>query len=78
LFVKKPDGKLRFCTDYRALNALIQKDWYSTPLIKETLNVFSKIKWFIKLNIITVFYKIRIAEGKEWKTVFRTYYDFFE
>ena len=37
IFVKKPGGGLRFCVDYRALNAVTQKDGYPLPLIKETL-----------------------------------------
>src|SRR5271163_2167307 len=78
LFAKKPGGGLRFCVDYRALNALTQKDRYPLPLIKETLNSLSKAKWLTKLDIIAAFYKIRIAEGEEWKTAFRTRYGLFE
>ena len=37
IFVKKPGGGLRFCVDYRALNAVTQKDGYPLLLIKETL-----------------------------------------
>ena len=37
LFVKKQDGSLRFCVDYRRLNALIKKDRYLLPLIDKTL-----------------------------------------
>ena len=41
LFVKKPSGGLRFCVDYRALNAITEKDRYPLPLIKETLRSIS-------------------------------------
>jgi hypothetical protein len=78
LFAKKPGGGLRFCVDYRALNALTQKDRYPIPLIKETLNSLSKARWFTKLDIIAAFHKIRVAEGEEWKTAFRTRYGLFE
>ena len=44
LFAKKPGGGLRFCVDYRALNALTRKDRYPLPLIKETLNSLSEAK----------------------------------
>jgi hypothetical protein len=37
LFVKKVDGSLHFYVDYRKLNAIIKKDHYPIPLIKETL-----------------------------------------
>lgn len=37
LFVRKPGGGLRFCYDYRALNAITKQDRYPLPLIPETL-----------------------------------------
>ena len=42
------------------------------------LSSISKVKWFIKLDIIVAFYKLRIVEGDEWKTAFRTRYGLFE
>ena len=62
LFVKKKGG-LRFCVDYRGLNNIIKKNQYSLSLIKETLSGISKARYFIKLNIMAVFYKIRITKG---------------
>lgn len=55
LFVKKPDGGLRFCVDYRALNNISEKDRYPLPLTKETLNNLSGMKWFSKVDIISAF-----------------------
>jgi transposase InsO family protein len=78
LFAKKPGGGLRLCVDYRALNAITKKDRYPLPLIRETLNNLSKAKWFTKLDVIAAFHKIRIAEGDEWKTAFRTRFGLFE
>jgi hypothetical protein len=70
LFAKKLGGGLRLCIDYRALNAITRKDRYPLLLIRETLNNLSKAKWFTKLDVIAAFYKIRVAEGDEWKTAF--------
>ena len=78
LFAKKPGGGLRFCVDYRALNAITRKDRYPLPLIRETLRSISRAKWLTKLDITAAFHKIRIAEGDEWKTAFRTRYGLFE
>ena len=78
LFAKKPGGGLRFCVDYRALNRITKKDRYPLPLIRETLNNISQAKWFTKLDIIAAFHKIRIAQGDEWKTAFRTRYGLYE
>ena len=55
LFVKKPNGGLRLCVDYRALNALTTKNQYPLPLIRETLNQLAKAKCFTKLNVIAAF-----------------------
>jgi hypothetical protein len=44
LLVKKPGGGLRFCCDYRALNAITKKDRYPLPLINETLERIGKAR----------------------------------
>ncbi|KAI0991225.1 hypothetical protein K3495_g16962, partial [Podosphaera aphanis] len=78
LFVKKPGGGLRFCVDYRALNAVTVKDRYPLPLIKETLRQVAKATWVSKVDVRAAFHKLRIREGDESKTVFRTRYGSFE
>ena len=78
LFVKKPGGGLRFCCDYRALNKITRKDRYPLPLIHETLNQISKAKWFTKLDVVSAFHRIRIKEGDEWLTAFRTRFGLYE
>lgn len=78
LFAKKPGGGLRFCVDYRALNAITKKDRYPIPLISETLRQVSQAKWFTKFDVRAAFHRLRITEGDEWKTAFRTRYGLFE
>lgn len=78
LFAKKPGGGLRFCVDYRALNAITIKNRYPLPLIQETLSKLNKAKIYTKLDIIAAFNHIRIAEGDEWMTAFNTRYGLFE
>ena len=78
LFVKKPGGGLRFCVDYRALNKITRKDRYPLPLIQETLRNLSEARIFTKLDVIAAFNRIRIAEGDEWKTAFRTRFGLYE
>jgi len=65
LFIKKPEGGLRFCIDYRRLNRVIKKDCYPLPFIYETLRNINKAKWFTKLDVIAVFYKLRIFKRDE-------------
>ena len=78
LFAKKPGGGVRFCVDYRKLNEMSCKDRYPLPLITETLRQLSQAVWFTKLNVIAAFNKIRIKEGDEWKTAFRTRYGLYK
>ena len=77
-FVKKLGGGLRFCVDYRRFNRITKKDRYFLPLIYETFRNIGKAKWYTKLDVRAAFHKIRIAEGDEWMTTFRTRYGFFE
>lgn len=78
LFVKKPGGGIRFCVDYRALNAITTKDRYPLPLISETLRSLAAAKWYTKLDVVAAFHKLRIAEGDQHKTAFRTRFGLFE
>ena len=78
LFAKKPSGGLRFCVDYRGLNAITLPDRYPLPLFKETLRQLSKARWFTKLDVKSAFHRIRIREGDEWMTAFRCRLGLFE
>jgi len=78
LFVKKTDGSLRLCVDYRGLNAGTIKNCYPLLLLQETLMRLSKSKYFTTLDIHGAYNLVRMAEGEEWKTAFRTRYGLFE
>ncbi|KAL6359921.1 hypothetical protein LRP88_07349 [Fusarium phalaenopsidis] len=78
LLVKKPGGGVRFCCDYRALNAITRRDRYPLPLITETLRILAGAKWFTKLDVVAAFHKIRIKRGHEAKTAFRTRFGSYE
>jgi hypothetical protein len=78
LFVKKQDGGLRFCVDYRALNNVTVKDRYPLPLIKESLNNLAGMKYFSKIDIISAFNNIRMRKGEEYLTAFRTRFGLYE
>jgi hypothetical protein len=78
LMVRKPSGGLRFCVDYRKLNALTKKDRYPLPLIDEILQRLSKAKIFTKLDIRQGFHRIRMYPDSEDLTTFRTRYGSFK
>jgi len=58
LFVRKLGGGLRFCVDYRKLNAITKKDRYPLPLIKETLAQIIGAKFLTKIDIRHAFNRI--------------------
>jgi hypothetical protein len=78
LFVKKPNGSLRLCVDYRGLNAVTIKNRHPLPLIEESLDRLSQARYFTRLDIRDAYHRLRIKEGDEWKTAFRTRYGHFE
>ena len=78
LLMKKPDGGLRVCVDYRALNALTVKNRNTPPLIRETLARLCAAKFYSKFDIIAAFNEIRVREGDEEKTAFLTRWGLFE
>src|SRR5919202_2566029 len=78
-FVPKPHGRgLCFVVDFRGLNAVTIKDKYPLPLMNELLKHASKAKVYTKIDLKNGFNNIRIAEGHEWKTAFRTCYGSYE
>ena len=78
LFVKKKDGSLRLCVDYRGLNAITIKNRYPLPLIPETLDRIRTAQLFTTLDLRGAYNLLRVAAGDEWKTAFRTRYGLFE
>ncbi|KAI2660465.1 Transposon Tf2-6 polyprotein [Labeo rohita] len=71
-FVKKKDGGLRPCIDYRALNDLTIKYRYPLPLVPSALEQLRSAKIFTKLDLRSAYNLIRIRSGDEWKTAFST------
>ncbi|CCE32194.1 uncharacterized protein CPUR_06054 [Claviceps purpurea 20.1] len=78
LLIKKAGGGWRFCVDYRALNKVTDQDRYPLPLIKETLRSLAAARWFTKLDVRAAFHRLRMAEGDEHLTAFRTRFGLFE
>jgi len=73
LFVRKPNGGLRMCVDYRGLNAVLKKDAYPLPLIEETVSRIVQAKWFSKIDIRQAFHRLRMMDPEsEDLTTFAT------
>uniref|UniRef100_A0A3B3DGY8 Gypsy retrotransposon integrase-like protein 1 n=1 Tax=Oryzias melastigma TaxID=30732 RepID=A0A3B3DGY8_ORYME len=71
-FVKKKDGGLRPCIDYRGLNQITIKNRYPLPLISSAFELLQGACIFSKLDLRNAYHLIRVREGDEWKTAFNT------
>ena len=78
VLVKKKNGKLRFCVDYRKLNSITKKDTYPLPRIDEMLDNLGKAKWFTSLDLTSGYWQVQVKEEDKEKTAFITKYGLYE
>ena len=77
-FVKKKDGKLQPCQDYRYLNDWTIKNAYPLPLISELMDKLKGAKYFSKMDVQWGYNNIRIRKGDKWKAAFKTNWGLYE
>ncbi|GJX77223.1 putative nucleotidyltransferase, ribonuclease H [Tanacetum coccineum] len=78
LFVKKKDGSLRMCIDYRELNKLTVKNRYPLPRIDDLFDQLQGSCYFSKIDLRSGYHQLRVHEDDIPKTAFRTRYGHFE
>ena len=70
LFVKKNDGSMRMCIDYRKLNKVTIKNKYSLPRIDDLFDQLKGLVVFSKIDLRSGYYKLKVRESNIPKTTF--------
>ena len=72
VMVRKKDGTLRFCVDYRELNKVTKKDTYPLPHVDDLLDEIGDARYFSTLDLASGYWQIRVAASSREKTAFIT------
>ena len=76
--VRKKDGKIRLCVDYRKLNSRTERDAFPLPRIDESLDALGKAKYFTSLDLMAGYLQVQMAKEDQPKTAFTTPMGLFE
>ena len=78
MFVKKKDGSLRMCIDYRLLNSVTIKNKYPLPRIDDLFDQLRGASVFSKIDLRSGYHQLRIREQDVIKTAFCSRYGHYE
>ncbi|EYC17427.1 hypothetical protein Y032_0030g2043 [Ancylostoma ceylanicum] len=78
VLVKKKDGTLRLCIDYRELNKIIRQDSYPLPKIDTVLQCLKGKRFFSTMDLASGYWQIRLSEDAKRKSAFTTSEGLFE
>jgi hypothetical protein len=72
VLVRKKDGTIRFCVDYRELNKVTFQDAYPLPRIDDSLDALSGSRWFSSLDLASGYWQVEMDRNDRSKTAFTT------
>ena len=79
VIVRKKDGTIKFCVDFRKINNKTIKDAYAIPRVEDTLHLLARAKFFSKLDLRRGYWQVEIEEKDKHNTAFQMgILDFFE
>ena len=78
MFVKKKDGTMRLCIDYRQLNKVTIKNRYPLPRIDDLFDQLQGVSVFSKIDLRSGYHQLKIKKMDIPKTAFRTRYGHYE
>ena len=78
VLVKKKNGDMRFCCDYRAVNTVVKHDAYPLPRIEDLLEATSGSRYFSILDQTSAYWAIPLGPDSQEKTAFITEYGLFQ
>lgn len=78
VLIRKRDGSVRWCVDYRGLNEVTVKDTYPLPLVEDCTDAVAGHVWFSKLDANSAYWQIKIRDSDIKKTAFSTKYGLYE
>ena len=78
VLVKKKDGTLRFCVDYRALNKVTVADAFPLPKINDLFDQLGKSRYFSTLDLKSGYWQIPVHPSSQAKTAFTTHKELFK
>ena len=78
VLIRNRCGSVRWCVDYRALDALTTKDVFPLPLVDECLDTLAGNVWYSKLDANSPYWQVKIKPEDRSKTGFITKYGLFE
>ena len=78
VLVPKKDGTLRFCIDYRRLNAVTRKDVYPLPRVDDIFDALGEVKYFSTLDLASGYWQVELDDDARQKSAFTTHKGLFE